>query len=108
MGNPGSHNLIGDVSRVLQMVTERSLRKFFSRNSVWIRDRTQRGVSHRGRVKLPSGLLSHRMRIVESQFHHEVVRMLAIDDLLSVSRFASLKKLGITAVRHCSGFQAEH
>src|SRR5260370_31602316 len=72
------------------------------------RPREERGNARRRGVEVQRGLLAERTSVFQGYFHKEVVRMLAIGDRRSKSRFPGLEEFRLTPLRDRRGFEAEH
>src|SRR4051812_27032543 len=73
-----------------------------------IRYRTKGGLSDRSIVNVPYGVVTQRVRVLDTEVHEEIVRMLAIDDRLAIGRLSCLKQKRIPAVRDCRRLKTEH
>src|ERR1700735_4159951 len=89
------------------MMPERGVRQLGGRRAVRISGRTQRRIAHRGDVDLPGAVAGERMRIPQSRFGEEVVRMLAVHYRLSEGGFSGLKQLRVFTFSDGRGVKAE-
>src|SRR3954468_7561529 len=53
-------------------------------------------------------LIADLIVIAAGKLHHQVVRMLPVDDRHSVCSFARLKKQWVASLRHCCRLETEH
>ncbi len=104
----GSDDVVGDVRRILPMMANGRLRKLHRGGAVRIGDGSQRGVAHGRIVEVQHYRFADAMRIVRAQPHHEIVRMLAVDQRDAVGGLAGLKELRVATAGNGGGYQAQH
>ena len=104
----GGDHVVEDMGRILPVMSERRLRNFHRRGAMGIGHWSQRRVAHRCVVQVPKRVLAEPVRVLHAQLHHEVVRVLAVDDGLAVGGLAGLKQQGIALVADGRGLQAQH
>ena len=90
------------------MMSERALRNLHRRRAMRIRHRPQRRVADRRVVHVPHRVLAKPVRVLHAQLHHEVMRMLAVDDGLAVRCLARLEQQRIALAADGRRFQTEH
>src|SRR6516164_1797381 len=69
--------------------------------------RSERYIAYWGVVKVPDGV-SQFARVLNAEFHDEVVRVLTIDNRLAMGGFAGLEEQWIPLIRDGEWFQAQH
>src|SRR4051794_31190055 len=79
-----------NMRRVLPVVADWGLRQLGGRRAMRVRDRPERGIPRRGVVELYDGG-PDRPRVLNTQIHHKVVRVLRVDKRLPVRRLAGLE-----------------
>src|SRR5260370_41291190 len=89
-------------------MAERRLRNLACRSAMWKRHRAERRITHRRGIEVQHGLLAERMSVLQGYFHKEVVRMLAIGDRRSKSRFPGLEEFRATPLRDRRWLSAGH
>jgi hypothetical protein len=72
-------------------MTERRLRQFHRRRTMWKCDRAESGIANWRVVEVDHCLLAERPCVVDAEFHEEVVRMLSIYDGSAVCSLAALE-----------------
>jgi hypothetical protein len=70
------------------VVTDCGLRYFQRARSMREGNRPQGRVADKSVVDVPDFLFTQRVRILDAQLHHEIVRMLCIDEWCAVRRLA--------------------
>ena len=91
-----SHYPKAGMRGILQMMAQRRLRILRRRLAVHVGHRPERRLRRRTSIKQPGHLLADRQRVQRGQFGKNIVRMLVIDQRLSMISFARLKELGKT------------
>ncbi len=76
--------------------------------AVHVRDRAERRLAHGSAGDGEAGPFRERHAPDRGELHEQVVRVLAIDERLSVERLASLEQLAITLGANRRGVEAEH
>src|SRR5205814_7902800 len=71
-------------------------------------DRTERRIADRSKINLEHGLVREWTRVVHSQGHDQVVRMLGVDDRFSESGLARLEQQWIAPVPDRQRVKARH
>lgn len=89
------------------MVTDGRLRYFQRARSMRKATGPQGWVADRSVVDVPGSVFTQRVRILDAQLHHEIIRMSRIDEWCAVRRLAGLKQQGLPAVCDRGGLQAE-
>src|SRR5947209_7593775 len=89
-------------------MAERSLRYFHSAGAMRIGSGAERGITNRRVIDSPMRVLRKRMRILKTNFHEEIMRMLAIHDGNSVGSFTCLKEQRVAPIRDGGGLKTEH
>src|SRR5579863_939000 len=72
------------------------------------RNGSQWRIADRSKVGVNKCLIGELMRVVESQTHDEIMRMLGVHQSNAIGCFAGLEEQWITAIRNRSWFEAEH
>src|SRR5260370_19838294 len=101
-------HVAGDVSRVMEMVSQRSNRVLRCRGAVRISRWPHSRVADRCKIEREHGFLVQLVVIECSQLHEEVVRVLAVNDWFSECGFALLEQLWITLGGNCCRLQTQH
>src|SRR5271170_2562411 len=71
-------------------------------------DRTERGLACGRAIKLPRNLLADWVRVIEREFGKHVVRMLVIDQRLTMISFAGLEELRKSRMRRSQRLGRKH
>src|SRR5262249_32781067 len=90
------------------MVAERRQRILRSRSAVWISGRAECWIAYRRSVERQERVLFQFEIVESSEFHEEVVWMLAINNWPVVGGFAQLKEFWVAPPRDRCRLQAEH
>ena len=77
------------------MMAEGGFRKLRGRGAMRVRHRTQRRVADGCVVQVQHGGFAQVARVVGAQSHHEVVRMLAVDNRMAVRGLTGLEQLRV-------------
>src|ERR1700722_18609405 len=94
--------------RIFLMVPERGNRIFARGLSLRISDRPDGGIAYRRSVKAEQRVVRERQIVERGQLHKEIVRVLAVDDRIAVSRFSLLKQLRIIAAADRRRLKRKH
>src|SRR5438067_8235241 len=74
----GGDDVVGDVRRVLKMMTEDGLGNLQRRFAMRISDRSNGRISDWREVQKSRRAIGDRMRVLRSELHEEIVRMLSV------------------------------
>src|SRR5258708_4769035 len=93
---------------MLEVVTERGRRQFGGRSAMDISHWSQRRLSRGAAVELPRKSFRERQRVQKRELREHVVRVLMVDEGLTMVRLAGLKQVREARVRGGQGFGGEH
>ena len=99
---------VGNMRRILLVMSKHRQRIFGAGRAVWVRRRAQCRLADRTAIHKKGRVFSELKVISAGQFHHEVVWVLTINDRQSVCSFAGLEELRVTSLSHSPGLQTEH
>src|SRR5262245_39270618 len=102
------HDAERDVARVEHVVGQRREWIFSDRRPMHERYWAERWFADRSARERESGVPADRPPPDRRKLHHDIMRMLAIDERPAIERFADLEDLGVAALARRERIEAEH